>query len=104
MSSRKSLYRYIFHGTRLNIVPQYRSTLSTIGLNDASNWLTFNTGKTLSSGKTTCLKITLPSNQGVFYFKRYVYKKIAGNFSYAEAKPLMSQLTTNVLRILAFLP
>ena len=86
MSSRKSLYRYIFHGTRLNIVPQYLSTLSTIGLNDASNWLTFNIGETLSSGKTTCLKITLPSNQGVFYFKRYVYKKNRWEFFLRRSK------------------
>lgn len=86
MSSKNSLYRYIFHGTRLNLAPEHLQSLSSVNLEKPSAWPTFNQGEVLSKGTTTCLKVSLPSNQGTIYFKRYSYKKNRWEFFLRRSK------------------
>ncbi len=75
MSSNSLVYRYIFHGTRLNIDSMHCQSLSKLGLNNPLIWPVFKGGVVLSSGTTTCLKVSRVTEQDVIYFKRYRYTK-----------------------------
>ena len=86
MSSNISLYRYTFHGTRLNIDPKYFQSLSKLGLNNPLIWPVFNDGVVLSSGTTTCLKVSQASEQNAIYFKRYRYTKNIWEFFLRRSK------------------
>ena len=86
MSSCKPLYRYIFHGTRLNAEPESQQFLEQLNLNTANDWASFNEGQILSQGTTTCLKVTLPSNKSTVYFKRYKYTKNPWEFFLRRSK------------------
>lgn len=86
MSSKNSLYRYIFHGTRLNLAPEHLQLLTNINLESPDLWPTFNQGEVLSKGTTTCLKVSLPDNQGTIYFKRYSYEKNRWEFFLRRSK------------------
>lgn len=86
VSSKNSLYRYIFHGTRLSIAPPYLSSLTSIKLNTPNNWVSFNKGKILSKGTTSCIKVSLPNNQDIVYFKRYHYTKNRWKFFLRRSK------------------
>ncbi|PHS73651.1 MAG: hypothetical protein COB22_00120 [Cycloclasticus sp.] len=86
MSSSSSLYRYIFHGTRLNVTPEERKSLVAIGLDNTHAWSSFAEGQILSRGTTTCLKVTLPHDGDVIYFKRYKYTKNPWEFFLRRSK------------------
>ena len=86
MSSKNSLYRYIFHGTQLNMAPEHLQSLSSVNLANPRVWPIFNQGEVLSKGTTTCLKVSLPSNQSTIYFKRYSYKKNRWEFFLRRSK------------------
>jgi len=86
MSSNSSLYRYTFHGTRLNIDPEQHQVLSALRLNNPLVWPDFKDGVILSSGTTTCLKVTLPAMQKDIYFKRYHYTKNIWEFFLRRSK------------------
>jgi len=85
MSSNSSLYRYVFHGIRLNVSPEERNTMVSLGLEHSNAWSSFNEGETLSKGSTTCLKVTLP-HKSVIYFKRYQYTKKPWDFFLRRSK------------------
>jgi len=85
MSSNSSLYRYIFHGIRLNVTPEGKDTLVATGLDDSNAWSSFNKGQILSKGSTTCLKVTL-ADETIIYFKRYQYTKKPWDFFLRRSK------------------
>ena len=87
MSFDPILYRYIFHGTQLSVDPSYKSYLSSLALDNLSTWESFDQGMALSVGKTVCLKVSPSGEQEAVYFKRYLYNRTFGIFSYAAAKP-----------------
>ncbi|ORU91884.1 MAG: hypothetical protein A6F70_00945 [Cycloclasticus sp. symbiont of Bathymodiolus heckerae] len=84
MSSSNLLYRYIFHGTRLNIKPEAKQFLHELGLSNPDAWIPFNEGEVLSNGTTTCLKVQLADK--CIYFKRYHYKKNLWEFFLRRSK------------------
>lgn len=86
MSSKNPLYRYIFHGTRLNIAPEAQRPLQAVGLNNASLWGSFKEGVVLSQGTTTCLRVPLPNSDKCIYFKRYHYTKNLWEFFLRRSK------------------
>lgn len=86
MSLSHSLYRYIFHGTRLNVTPKEQHILATIGLGNPAAWASFNNGDIISEGITTCIKVTLPSTKRAVYFKRYNHAKKPWGFFIRRSK------------------
>jgi len=98
MSSNDLLYRYIFHGRRLNATPKGYKTLSNIGLNIDSDWLAFNEGQALSVGKTTCLRVPLSNSDEAVYFKRYRYKNNLWEFFLRRGKAANELLSYQLLK------
>lgn len=98
MSSSRLLYRYIFHGTRLSVNPDYAPYLKSVGLNDLSAWVGFNKGQALSAGKTTCLRVKPSEQPGIVYFKRYLYQKNIWEFFLRRSKAANEFLNYQRLR------
>ncbi|MEO1889226.1 MAG: lipopolysaccharide kinase InaA family protein [Cycloclasticus sp.] len=100
MSSSYPLYRYIFHGTRLNITAEEQPSFATIGLGNSAAWPPFNEGHILSKGTTTCIKVTLPSTKETVYFKRYNHTKKPWEFFLRRSKAANELINYQRLKIL----
>lgn len=86
MSSLPTSYQYIFHGTRLNIDPNYGAYFEEIGLRKSDDWQRFCAGDIISYGSTTCLKVQLPNSNKHVYFKRYLFKNHKWRFFLRRSK------------------
>lgn len=79
-------YQYTLHGSRLVISPKAQKKLDEIGLNEKTNWATYNSGQQITKGTTSCYKVALHNSDKSVFFKRYHIHKQPWEFFIRRSK------------------
>ncbi len=102
MSLSHSLYRYIFHGTRLNVTPKEQHILTTIGLGNPAAWASFNNGDIISEESLPVSKSHYLQLKERFISSVTTMLKNLGYFSFDGVRPPTSSLIINALKNFIF--